>query len=147
MRQLVAWVRVVLAFVASWLWSVRLSLANPEALVRSPNIERKAAEGGLVPRRCGLCKHFSRVEFEGLLKTNPAFAEMTQLLKPHQTGKPRTAEELARFRGSDAARKLRPALVNDWPDYGVCQKNAVAIWGFDEQPKLDADSPPCGDWA
>lgn len=149
MRRLGTLLRHVLTRLVRWYWTLRFSFASPEALARSLPVERKAAELELVPRRCGLCKHFSREGFEQQLKTEPAFAEVTRRLKPYQLGSKTREERDAPPPppGSERARELRPALTEDWTDYGQCTKHGPVIWGFAEQPAMpNPDSPKCGAW-
>lgn len=148
MRKLGLWVRTVWGVVVRWWWTARLSLTSPDKLVQAPVVERKAAELGFCPKRCGLCKSFSREAFEQVLLVEPSFARATQHLKPWQMGQTREVKEgPPPLPGSERARELRPNLTQDWQDYGGCTRYGLAVWGFDEAPAVpNADSPPCGAW-
>lgn len=120
-----------------------------DKLIETHASERLAAEAGLVPKRCGLCRHFSREEWEQGTQREAAFSEAMRYLRPGQMGRTRTSPMVNP--GSDAARALRPTLTEEWRDYGVCMlhnpNGAPAVWGFAEQPEMpQADSPPCGEW-
>ncbi len=120
-----------------------------DQVIASPIRERAAAEAGLVPKRCGLCRHFSRELWEQLVQREPAFVAAMKHLRPAQMGRTRSAPAV--HPGSEAARALRPTLTEEWADYGICAlydpDGAPAIWGFAEQPPMpQADSKPCEAW-
>lgn len=128
--------------------AVKLPVVSDQ-LIATPARERAAAEAGLVPKRCGLCRHFSRELWEQLVQREPAFASATRHLRPAQMGKTRAVQSVNP--GSEAARALRPTLTEEWADYGVCAlhspQGAPAIWGFAEQPTMpQSDSNPCEAW-
>lgn len=148
MRQLGILLGAVRAYVVRLWWTVRLALTSPDRLTSSLVLERGAAERDMCPRRCGLCRHFSREAFEQELVLQPAFREATLRLKPYQMGAKRDEREgPPPLPGSERARDLRPNLTHDWRDYGACTLYGPAIWGFAEQPPMpEKDSPPCGAW-
>ena len=128
---------------------VRLPVVG-QKVIEDPRLERLAAEQGLVPKRCGLCKHFSKGLWNEAMRINPSFAKATMHLEPTQMGiaghdNPATAH------GSSAARELRPSLARKWEDYGGCLKHigggASGIWAFEEQPPMPRPTDkPCEDW-
>lgn len=110
-----------------------------------PRYERTAAQAGLVPQRCGLCRHFSRQAFEEELQANAEFREAIGVLSPSRIGK--TRADTSGVPVSDAARALRPTLTHRWEDYGGCTKYSLGVWAFAEQPPMPGlDSPPCEAW-
>lgn len=119
---------------------VHLPLVS-DSIVESFTVERALAERGVVPKRCGLCSHFSRAEFEETLRLNPPFAEACRQLTPTQMGGPRRGDGV-----SPAARALRPKLQERWDDYGACTLHRIHLWGFAEQPQPSDDAPPCDAW-
>lgn len=123
---------------------VRLPVIT-DVVLETPRRERLAAEQGLVPRRCGLCRAFSRQRFVELQKLNPPFAEAQKYLEPAQMGSTREASYMPP--GSVAARELRPELAERWEDYGACLKHNLVIWGFSEAPSMpEPTSAPCEAW-
>ena len=128
---------------------VRLPIVGRKVL-EDPRLERLAAEQGLVPRRCGLCRHFNRAMWVEALRVNPAFAQATGHLEPTQMGVAGSVDSSSAH-GSPAARELRPDLIRRWADYGGCSKHAAqgasGIWAFEEAPPMPGPTdPPCKEW-
>jgi len=120
-----------------------------DRVIGSPALERQAAVGDLVPKRCGLCKSFSRDRWEQLVQREPTFQQAMSLLSPSMMGRVKTVAYTSP--GSAAARELRPMLTERWEDYGVCllheSRGGPAIWAFAEQPPMPQDdSEPCVRW-
>jgi len=120
-----------------------------EAILASPAAERAAAVQGLVPKRCGLCRNFSRGRFEEEVQRNPAFADAMKHLRPAQMGRAR--HEPYTNPGSERARELRPTLTERWEDFGAClafqDTGLRVIWGFSEQPAMpEPEDAPCERW-
>lgn len=126
-----------------------LPVLNDEQLIETLPREKLAAEHGLVPKRCGLCRFYSRSLAEEELQKNPAMLDAMKLLKPSQMGRART--EPYKHPGSERARELRPALMERWEDFGACVRHNEdglrIIWGFAEQPAMpEPEDPPCEEW-
>lgn len=119
--------------------SVRNLPVVTDQLIATPARERAAAKAGLVPRRCGLCRHFSREAFEQILQVNPTFTEAMKFARPAlMSGRKGSPPKHV----SEMALELRPGLTEEWKDYGVCTRHPepdgthTAIWGFWEQPPM-----------
>lgn len=137
-------------------------------IANNPQLERTLAKQGVVPQRCGLCKHFDRETYRRVAATNPAFVEAMRYLDPVKmaginTGPIPEAPEMpldelpeppsalpnpAPSRASAAALRLRPRLVETHEDYGACLYWKAALWGFEEQPAMPAPTDkPCEKWS
>lgn len=125
-----------------------------EEITKDPAAERRWAQRGFVPQRCGLCANFSHDIGQRMLGRNANFTTATSVLRPHEMSEGPDATPRAI---GDAARELRPTLTEEWRDYGYCAKWDRVLWGFEEQPRFalehDPDStgavplgPPCTDW-
>lgn len=110
--------------------------ATTEELIKNPDLERKAALAGLVPKRCGLCVYFSLKAGQDFLKSNQHFLQAMGVLGPERMG--RAPNESVR-EISAAALELRPSLVESWEDYGRCGKHNRALWGFEEAPRFKVE--------
>lgn len=140
---------------------VRLPVID-EAVLDDGTRERQAAKAGLVPKRCGLCRHFSREAFLQVAQLNPPFAEAMKYARPGQmAGRKGAAPRFV----SEEQLELRPRLTEEWSDYGVCTHFIdpddpagrggahVAIWGYWEQPEMPYVTEsgkridkPCEEW-
>jgi len=120
--------------------------AGVRSLVESPERERAAAIAGLVPKRCGLCKHFNLEAAQREMQANAHWTQAADFLGPEGMGVKST--EQIEPRGSEAARALRPFLHEKFEDYGLCTRwKTIAFWAFEEQPPAPGpDDAPCQEW-
>ena len=119
--------------------------AGVRGLVDSPAAERAAAISGLVPKRCGLCRHFNHEAGQAAAMRSEDFMKAMGILGPDQMSRP--SNEPAPNRASAAARALRPHLNERFEDYGGCMKYSTILWAFEEQPNMpESTGEPCSSW-
>lgn len=124
--------------------AVTLPVLNAK-LLEDPLVERQFADLGVVPQRCGLCKHYQPQDMADTLRLQRAFAQAADLLTPSVMGHVKGATKS--IVGSEAARALRPHLSNEWKDYGGCGLNpGQGVWAFAEQPQVGDANEPCARW-
>ena len=120
--------------------------AGLHKLTSSKAAERAAAISGLVPKRCGLCRHFNLEAGQRAMSENAHFVQAQEVLGPEHMGLKSTEEVPPR--GSIAARALRPDLAEKFADYGLCLRwGQTILWGFEEDPPMPGPADaPCPSW-